>query len=284
MCHKTHLLSAKPKRGDDLSISAKVVQQDELRRQFILVDEYSAGLLDRQNHAFWSTRNMAQMPESIKREIINDQSWSDTVFSRPATEKLHALIDAVPDGQPFSMLEIGAANGTVLRKIGARKPDLDFAYVGFECLPLFCEDFEKNFPQHKIFVGDVDVFEQTDLSEYNGGRFSLFYANVVFIMMRTELVRRALKKAAAHTDTFLIYDFMNPPEADIARGESMAIISPGRPVFWFVHPWKELFAEVGFEIVDSHFEEPSLSDPKLRDSDQQYRGIGYMHAVRSGTA
>lgn len=227
---------------------------------------------------------MGKMPESIKREIISDQSWSDTAFSRPATEKLLALIDAVPDDERFSMLEIGAANGTALRKISAQKPDLDYTYVGFECLPLFCEDFEKHFPQHKIFIGDVDIFEQTDLSEYNGGRFSLFYANVVFIMMRTALVRRALKKAAAHTDTFLIYDFMNLPEADIAPGESMAIISPGRPVFWFVHPWEELFAEVGFEIVDSYFEEPPLSDTTLRDSDHQYRGIGYMHAVRLDSA
>lgn len=264
-----------------MNLQIRPLVQDEYGRMFGAADPDTARALFQHNHQFWTSRFNAELSEQQKANIIESQWAKDSPFNTPMTEKLCEIIREADAHSRFSMLEIGAANGNAVKRIKQRMPDLDFDYVGFECFELLCEDFAKTFPEHTIFVGDIDTMIETDLSEVHDGKFTLFYACGTFIMVHPDVVLRGLKRAAKCADQFLIYEIISPPEFELKESEIPVVVSSNRSVVWYIHPWEEMLEKVGFKIVDRFAASPALDDPALRETDNQYRGYGYIHAVRA---
>ncbi|PIW26630.1 MAG: hypothetical protein COW30_14075 [Rhodospirillales bacterium CG15_BIG_FIL_POST_REV_8_21_14_020_66_15] len=255
-----------------------VLHSDDVGRKFIAVQNGLVDQVYQHNLAFWKTRFNAEFTPEIKRQIVGDQSRGNSPYSAGTTQRLREIYADVSETGEFSMLEIGGANGTAIERIATRYPEPRIRYVGFECLPLLVEDFRKKHPGKTMHQGDIEDFIRMDEAPFADSRFTLLFASVVFVMIKPDLVREALRKAARLTDQFLIYDFMDHPVSDVPADHSLVVQVANRPVFWFPHTWERYMSEVGFSIKDRQVTE--LTGPQRRAFDPQLRGFGFLHAVR----
>lgn len=243
---------------------------DQWNRRHFAVTPTSADAVYNYNVHYWATRitdmswNTPAPPWEVK-EIIAGQIVTDTPYNKGERKKLKEIYKATKD---FSMLELGAANGTVFERLGAE----DFRYVGFEMMPEMAKDFKKKHKEAKVHCGDVSDFIKANIQPKD---FTLFYAHVSLLMIKPTLVRKALAKAAAHCEQFLIYDFLDYPNHKLEEGEAV-VFDMLRPEKWFAHPWYTYIDEIGFKIVDREIAETS-DDPQY---DNQLQGFGYIHAIK----
>jgi len=264
-----------------MQIAIRNLKTDDLERAHFAVEAEAIETLYTHNLSFWSTRNRDDLSEGEKQTIINDQNGASTPQTCGATDKLHKIYAETTRHGEFSLLEIGAANGTVMQRIGEKYPNPNFRYVGFECLPILAEDFREKFPGQTMHLGDVDDFIAKEKSFFPEAPFTLFYASVVFIMIKPDLVRKALEKAAKLTDQILIYDYVERPDVELDPSESLVLHMTNRPVYWFIHAWEDYFSEIGFKIADMKVANPTDAEMRSPGYDPQLRGSGYVHAVRA---
>ncbi|NQU59641.1 MAG: hypothetical protein HQ512_00770 [Rhodospirillales bacterium] len=263
-----------------MEMDVKVLKVDDLGRNHIVAEPATVEDLYRHNLIFWTTRFRDELSEEERKTILDNQENIETPYTRPATLKLHEVLAEASEKSEFSMLELGAANGTVMKRIEEKFPKPKLTYVGFECLPLLADDFKKKFPEHKIHLGDVEEFIGKEKSFFPEAPFTLFYATLVFKMIKPDLVRKALRKAAELTNQFLIYDLLEDTDTELGPDETLILHMPARPVFWFVHPWAEYLAEIGFKIVDKQVSKLTEAEAQSPLYDHQVRGAGYFHAIR----
>lgn len=263
-----------------MQVDSKFLKIDDLGRNHVTVDADAVEGIYRHNHLFWTTRNLTELSEEVKQKIINDQEGGSNPYKRGTILKLQEIFAESSERGEFSMLEIGAANGNVMLQIEERFPNPRLNYVGFECLPILVEDFRERFPDQTMHIGDVEDFISKENSFFSEVPFTLFYASVVFIMIKPDLVRRALQKAAELTDQFLIYDYVEDTNVELGPAETLVLQMPNRPVFWFVHPWADYLTEVGFKIIDKQVAKLTETEAQSPLHDHQVRGVGYIHAIR----
>jgi hypothetical protein len=218
--------------------------------------------------------------EAERKTVINDQKSRPTPHTRGVAAKLHDIYAETVRQGVFSMLEIDAANGTVMARIGEKYLNPSLRYVGFECLPILAEDFRDKFPDQTMHIGDVDAFIAMDKSFFPEAPFSLFYASVVSIIIKPDLVRKSLRKADELTDQFLIFDYVERPDVELGPTETLVLHMANRPVYWFIHPWEDHLSEIGFKIAGKEVAKPTDAEVQSPIFDRQLRGTGYIHAVR----
>ena len=264
-----------------MRIKCKLLKKDDLDRYYSAAGPQAVEDIYKHNHVFWTTRNTTDMSDECKKNIIDAQVSPKTPYNRCAHEKLLQIFAEESSKGSFSILEIGAANGTVMEVLKSKFPKPKLTYVGFECLPILAEDFRRKYPDQTIHVGTAEDFVSKEKSFFGPVPFTLFYAYAVFLMIKPDLVRAVLRKAAGLTDRFLIFDILDASGVELGSDETLVIAMPNRSVFWFVHPWEDYFAEIGFKYIEKKVarvtDEEAVS-PLLDHQNQ--RGFGYVYAVR----
>jgi hypothetical protein len=259
-------------------VKVDVLFSDDVGRHYIDADEQLLDNLYMHNVLFWKTRFQDQLSEEAEQHILGSQTVAENPFKTSSDERLLSLYTEGQKGDGFSMLEIGAANGTVIDRIAQTYPDPQFRYVGFECLPLLVKDFNTRHPGKVMHLGAIEDFLAMDTADFEQHPFTVFYTSVALVMIKPSLVREAILKAARFSEHMLFFDYIEVPPADLQPGHSLVVHMPNRPVFWFTHPWKDLMDEIGFEIIDLKAGDLDTDDPR-RNS--QLRGFGMLHAKRA---
>ena len=263
-----------------MQVKCDLLKADDLGRMYLSAGPQAVEDIHAHNLSFWTTRNRAEFSDEEKREIIAGQKADTTPYNRGATLKLQDIYAEARKRGPFSMLEIGAANGNVMERLKARDPNPTLTYVGFECLPLLVEDFRGRFPDQTMHVGAVEDFIAKDRAFFQEAPFTLFYACTVFDMIKPDLVLDALRKAARLAEQFLIWDYIEDPGVTPVPGEALVIHMQSRPVFWFAHRWDDYLAEVGFKVVDKEVAQATDAEAVSPSFDHQLKGFGFIHATR----
>ena len=264
-----------------MEVSVRRLATDSLERNHIAVSEADSDSLYEHNLLFWTTRVNDETSAAERQRILDGQTAEDDDYTRATTQKLAALCREHGGTRRFSMLEIGAANGTAVKRLLNTDDNLSYDYVGLECLPFLVDDFHANFPQHTMRVGDIDDFIAMDKDAFVHAPFSLFHASSVFMMIKPALARQGLAKAATLSDEFLIYDFIEEFDAPLPPSTCLVLQMNNRAVFWFVHPWAAYLEEIGYEIVERQIAEippQRLAAMSLRT--RQSLGVGFIHARR----
>jgi len=262
-----------------MQAEVRVLLADEYNRVFVAASPEQIQNFAGHNHHFWTTRGLSTPTPEQRADIIEQQSFEDSFFSEGCTAYLREMTARNQDGPAFSILEIGAANGTLLKKLGLQERPGNVRYLGFECLPILCEDFAETFPGQRIVCGDINDFMDHEFAA-DDLPFSLFYSAVTFIMIPPEDVLNAFRKLGNLVDEILIFDFVEWPELHFEAGEAPVIYLSNRNVFWFLHDFAAYLDEIGFEIVHRDAPRPGAHDLDTNSPYQQYRGMGFIHAKR----
>ena len=122
----------------------------------------------------------------------------------------------------------------------------------------------------RIVEGDAELFVSKDPSFFGVEKFSLYFASITMMMLKPEIARQVLAKAAQLTDRFLLYDYLDVETQEYSEDRNMVIYYPHAAEIWFIHPWERLMDEVGFKIVEKR--------PKSSESFRD--GMGLLYAVR----
>lgn len=249
-----------------MPVEGKLLKTDQLGRSFAALKQADVDIIYEEASDWWKTRGGT--PEEDAK-IVNGNILNITPFNEGEQKKLREIERELRG--PLSIVEVGAANGTIFDRLGTER----VVYTGFECNPILVDDFKSKYPGRSIRRGDVEDFLGYPLVRCVG---SLFYSHVCLLMVKPDLVRKVLKKASELCDEFLIYDYLAgiPEDIELPEGETLVIKADNHPDIWFVHDWKKYIKDVGFKIIDWDIPNPPMSD----DHDHTILGCGYFHAVR----
>ena len=233
---------------------------DVLGRTHVALDEKAIDALYEHNRDFWLTRYGRDREELIEGQVVMDTPYNSGERKR--------LKEIYAGAENFSMLELGAANGTVFERLGTD----DFFYTGFEMMPELANDLLKKHQERKlVHVGGAEEFIECPQQRL----FSLFYAHVSLVMIKPSLVREVLKKAAQHCEEFLIYDFLCFDDVVLSEGEAY-LIDTGHQDKWFIHDWDTYLEDAGMRIESKEMGGFTINP----EYDNQVYGCGFIHAVK----
>ena len=252
-----------------MDLRAQEQRQDRHGRLFFYLDQENTDKAYDFNRGFWGERNVKHIDEEHAENIIAAQ---DGAYETKG-DIIEFLLDTFAgeiDSGAFSLFELGAANGTLLDALADIRPGLDFHYFGFEFLPMLVEDFARKYPGKRIVEGDAELFVAKDPSFFGAEKFSLYFASITMMMLKPEIARQVLAKAAQLTDRFLLYDYLDVETLEYSADRNMVIYYPSAAEIWFIHPWERLMDEVGFKILEKR----PMPSESVRD------GMGMLYAVR----
>lgn len=155
--------------------------------------------------------------------------------------------DLEANRQP-SILELGCANGPMLRFLKEGIDTSLIRYTGIDMWPVYRDDFHKNFGEKGFILGDVETFLVLQLSDLGGERFSMFVASVTLCMINPERTRRAIHKAAELTQSIVIHDSILNLSGNISQERAIIGYSTGTE-FWQDRTYKT-FAEIRLPLAD----------------------------------
>ena len=112
------------------------------------IDEATADMVYDILKGFWTTREF-QSKEEIKQviETYRQSNFHDSM--EPVRGKNSSLYSDRDPERPFSMIDFGGANGSVLYFMTSQFPEETLRYVLVEGYLTFVEDFRQHFPSHR---------------------------------------------------------------------------------------------------------------------------------------
>ena len=217
---------------------------------------------------FWSQRPLA--PDHLNFLLDSYSRAMEKPYLAPVTQRLDRISRESASKKSVRVIEIGGATAALLHWWRAQKHRRALHYTGIEPFRPFVEHVRTNFPDVEMIHGDAELFETMSFE----GRppFTAFVAATVFCMIRPEVVRRCIIKAATLTDDLLIRDYLVNMRGEIDAENPILFDYYRRPdaPLMFAHPFQKYFDAIGFEVV--HREEAR--------TDVDLPGWGLVHAVR----
>jgi|GEM_PF-921201 len=203
------------------------------------------------NKNFWTERNEANTQADIDLILSGYRARSteaDRVVPAENIAKLAAPV--IANGGTFGVLEIGCANGPLLRALQELNALPGIRYVGMEPYAPFVTDFKDYFPDHRAMIADAEDFITMSADDFPEAPFQVFYAAVTLCMMSPDIVRACLAKAAEFCDEFVLYDFVMNGLGPFNRQETVVFeFNKDTSQYYYAHNFVSYFADLGFEIV-----------------------------------
>ncbi|NQU62039.1 MAG: hypothetical protein HQ512_12985 [Rhodospirillales bacterium] len=207
---------------------------------------------------FWEKRAGQDMDDGEVAELLRQHEIAmaeppvapirDTVLS--ILQQVHA------NGVEFSILELGAANGSIVHVID-KEVGLDgVRYVGIEPWGPFIEDFRARFPGQTMIQANIDQAIDLSSDDFGTDSFCVFLASQVFCMVEPDRVRRYIKHLSGFCNCLIIQDTIINSQSQLSPNK--VAIFPFKPwdmQFYFANPFEVLLNEFGYRIV-SNWEMP----------------------------
>ena len=199
----------------------------------------------------WKERASFENAEQIRHVLEQYRKGHDEAIRLEPARRIARLMDAAREtGQSFSILELGCANGPLVRSLEILGVGDDLKFVGVEPFRPFADDLRKDFPQHSVIDGDASSFVDFDFADDTP--FDIFYESVTFCMLPPPVVRACLKKAATVCKTIVILDYiangLTPVNVD---GNLVFGFYPQNGQYYFAHNYPQYFSELGWRIADA---------------------------------
>ena len=174
---------------------------------------------------FWFTRYNNSITEEYTAQLLEAYRvglYEDRMA--PVRELVRFLFDNRREDRPFSLIDLGCANGGLYNFV---KHDVSggerVSYVGLEPWPVFCQDFRLHFPEAMILNADAEAFVDADMGAFAELPVTAFVSLYTLSMMHPDTVRGVIRKAAAVSESLLIYDYCLNMHGDISRRSSTPI-------------------------------------------------------------
>ena len=201
---------------------------------------------------FWGERHRLDLTKEWKANILETYKTTILKSSRdPLGDFIIKLYDRRQAGIPFSMIELGCANGTTLHYLKEKTDFTDIEFVGFEPYDLFVNDLRENFNNAKVIHGGAEDFLEADMSQYGEAPYSAFFAFKVFCMMPPRIARACIEKAATLTDNILLDEYIMNFSGALSQDTTVAFkYDEAVGQINFAHHFQSYFQDIGFDVVD----------------------------------
>ena len=145
-------------------------------------------------------------------------------------------------------------------------------YLLIEPYKVFVDDFLDNFPSQTAIVGDAQAFIGMTDDVFPDAPYTVFFASLVFCMIKPDIVRKTLKRAAALADNIVIFDMVENLNGELDCENPIVFdYNPGGQHWYFAHLFSDYLSENGFEIV---------SVDRTKNNQLTKEGWAFIHATR----
>lgn len=256
-----------------VQLQLECISADEGSYRFFRVDDAAADQIYAFLVEFWSKRP-GQDDAAIKQRI---EEYRGT-FSAPGTENFQAKIkelhETKPPGRPFSMIDLGGASGGICYFIKEQFPDEDLRFFLIEPFVPFVEDFKQHHPEQQALAADGEEFCALDDAVFKDAPYTIFFASLVFCMVKPSVAAAMIRKAATLTDNIVLWDNMRNTHGELDPEKPVIFdFFPGGQQWYFAHTFEKYLADVGFEIA---------SIERTETSPLENKGWATLHARRRG--
>lgn len=241
--------------------------------------------------SFWK-RTAAAGDLSIAKKVISQQA-TDYSHKEALALQLERLVAErmSSTGYPckLSILELGCANGVIIRHFQRYFPLVSMKLVGFEVADMLVDDFRSRYPEHRIEFGDAEAFIKTADDKFEEAPFDIFLASYTLCMIKPDLVSKVLKRAAGLANTILIWDNFANTRGQLSADHAVILQPIGVPHLIFSHMFENMLNELGFDRVE-HVPTPLKKQTMTTETGEQITvesidsgqmGTGALAATRS---
>lgn len=255
-----------------LDFTGVLAAQGEGYNEYYRVDEPTSDKMYSLLKDFWTNRR-GQDDERVKKIVLSYRESNLHESWKPVREKLIEIQSLCPPNQPFSMIDLGGANGSAFYVMKEMFPDADLRYFLVEPCAPFIEDFLKCFPDQQAVCADAEQLIALDDDALKNRHYTLFFASLVLCMIKPSIVKKLLKRMSEHTDQIVLADNIMNVDGHAGKNDSVIFDYYREGYQWyFSHYFRGYFDEIGFDIVDVTETLPRVNLMK--------RGFGVIHARR----
>jgi len=202
--------------------------------------------------SFWK-RTAAKGDLSIAKKIISQQA-TDYSHKEALALQLERLVAEKSNstGEPctLSILELGCANGVLIRHFRQYFPHVSLKFVGFEVADMLVDDFRLRYPEHRIEFGDAEAFVNISDDKFEEAPFDIFLSAYTLSMIKPDLVSKVLKRAAGLANTILIWDNLANSRSQLCADHAVFLQPIGVPHLIFSHMYENMLNEIGFDRIE----------------------------------
>lgn len=241
-----------------MDIEGRVLKSDRVGRVFFTASPADIDKIYHDRLTFWRDRHGAMAHAEIREQAIAGQGKNyNHGMKKPLGAALEAMCrNASPDRIP-SILELGGADGITLRHLRDKIPDFRARYVGIEPCSVFVDHFKAQFPDAHVIVGDAAKLIKMPIKWFSDAPYRAFVASLSLCMIKPEVVRKVLSRAARLCEELLLIDFLGNIKGEISASEPVMFLFGEHKRIVFAHTFAEYILSAGFrKIVVT--EEPNL--------------------------
>ena len=203
---------------------------------------------------FWEERSGQDMDDaSIESLLEGYRAAMGKPHLAPIRDTIVGIRNQVRNaGLEFSILELGAANGSIMHVLKDTVGLEGTRYFGMEPWQPFVEDFSSHFPDQTMIRVNIDDALELLSGDLRDSSFNICLACLVFCMIDPTRVRKFINLAAKICDCFIIYDInlnvLGDPDDEKVQ---VFPFNPEMIQFYFANPFDQMLKENGFKIAGS---------------------------------
>lgn len=203
---------------------------------------------------FWEERLGQKLTAKQKKDLLNQY---EKAMEKPHLAPIRDTILGIhrqvrASGLEFSMLELGAANGSIVHFIDKQVGLDGVRYVGIEPWAPFVKDFRARFPGQTMIQANIDQAIELSAEDLGADSFCVFLASLVFCMVEPDRVRRFIERISGLCNCLIIQDTIINSRAQ--HSPDKVVMFPFNPwgiQFYFANPFEVILKEFGYRVVSS---------------------------------
>ena len=256
----------------NVQIQGRFIEGGGDHHRYMRVDDATADRIYDLVKDFWLTRQN-QSQQTIKEVIGRYRQSNQLASMQPVMNKLRALSAGSAPDRPFSLIDFGGANGSLLYAMKDAFSPGALRYLLVEPYGPFVEDFRANFPGQPTIVADAEQFAALDDGGFGEFPFGVFFSSHVLYLIKPSVARAVLEKAGRLTDDILLADNIKNLRGELDKRDTVVFdYYPEGGQVYFSHYFESYLDEIGFDIVEATPTKPRDHMMKL--------GFGVIHARR----
>jgi len=230
------------------------------------------------NKAFWLERHSLLDQAGIDRILKVYRARSiDPDRMVPASNIAKLAAPVTDAGGTFSILELGCANGPLLRSLDAINALDGIYHVGVEPYEPFASDYRELYPERRMIHAEAEDFVEMSAIDFPEAPFSIFLSSVTLCLIEPKTAKACLAKAAELCDEIIFYEYVLNGLGPINRQETIVYqFNKTLSQYYFAHNYPAYLADVGFEIVSGI----PIAHPNGMEGVGTVEGYALIRAVR----
>lgn len=209
---------------------------------FFRTDETGADAIYADQLNFWRYRSDHD-EESIQQRLEEYRVSNRSPEAALVNRTVSWLFNRRPADAPFSMIELGCANGPIVHFLADKIGLEAVRYLGLEPFDRFVDDLNESFSMYadiRGIVADAESFSAMDVAAFPDAPYGVFYASLVFCMMSPRIAEPAIVRACQIAERILLVDMTANASGEKDPQEPVVFdYSPGTQQYYFAHRFND---------------------------------------------